>query len=138
MSSLIDFFKDDRFAVDAGVELLEIAPGYARGQMRVTERNLNADGVCQGGAIFTLADLVFAAAVNSHLKHTVGTSAQITFLRPGRLGEVLTAEAHEVFDHPRLPFARVEVRDSQGELVALYSSSGYRRKDSVIEVQTLS
>ena len=54
---LLDFFKNDRFAVHAGAELLEIKEGYARARMLVTEKLLNGADVCQGGALFTLADL---------------------------------------------------------------------------------
>ena len=35
-------------------------------EMKVEARHLNAAGVCQGGAYFTLADLAFAAVTNSH------------------------------------------------------------------------
>ena len=60
--TLKEFFKGDRFAVLAGCELTEIREGYARATMTVEERHLNGGDVCQGGAIFTLADLAFAAA----------------------------------------------------------------------------
>lgn len=66
MATLIDFLKNDHFAVRSGVELLEIKPGYAKARMLVTPEHLNGGGVCQGGALFTLADLAFAAAANSH------------------------------------------------------------------------
>ena len=83
-ASLIKFFKRDRFAVLAGCELLEIREGYARARMTVAEHHLNGGDFCQGGAIFTLADLAFAAAVNSHLVLTVSTSSNITFFRSPR------------------------------------------------------
>ena len=54
----------DRFAAGSGARLVEIAPGLAVAELKVTSAHLNAGGVCQGGAIFTLADLVFAALVN--------------------------------------------------------------------------
>ena len=57
MEKYKEFFKSDRFAANAGVELLEVKPGYAKARMLVTEEHLNAGGVCQGGALFTLADL---------------------------------------------------------------------------------
>ena len=50
MATLKEFLKADRFATCAGVELLEIKPGYARACMEVTDRHLNGGGVCQGGA----------------------------------------------------------------------------------------
>ena len=65
--TLKDFFKKDRFAALAGVELLEVRQGYAKARMLVTPEHLNGGGVCQGGALFTLADLACAAAFNSHL-----------------------------------------------------------------------
>ena len=61
-----DFFKDDRFAANAGITLLEIKPGYGKTMMVVTDKHLNAGNTTQGGAIFTLADLALAAAANSH------------------------------------------------------------------------
>ena len=76
--TLKDFFKGDRFAALAGVELLEVGEGRARARMLVTHDHLNGGGWCQGGALFTLADLAFAAAVNSHLQLTVSTSSNIT------------------------------------------------------------
>ena len=72
---LLEFFKKDRFAANAGAELLEIKEGYGRARMLITPEHLNGGGVCQGGAIFTLADLAFAAAVNSHGVLTFSTSS---------------------------------------------------------------
>ena len=66
MSELKAYFDADRFATGIGIELLEVKEGYARARMEVSERHLNAAGVMQGGAIFTLADYAFAACSNSH------------------------------------------------------------------------
>lgn len=46
MEKYKEFFRADRFAANAGVELLEVKPGYAKAQMLVTEAHLNAGGVC--------------------------------------------------------------------------------------------
>lgn len=74
--------EKDRFASAAGVELLEIKEGYARARMLVQPKHLNGGGVCQGGAIFTLADLAFAAAANSHQTLTLSVSSNISFSVP--------------------------------------------------------
>ena len=61
-----DFFKNDRFATNAGVELIEIKEGYSKARLVITAEHLNAGGRTQGGVLFTLADLALAAAANSH------------------------------------------------------------------------
>ena len=130
MRSLKELLAEDHFASCTGVELMEIKPGYAKARMLVTERHLNAGGVCQGGALFTLADLAFAAVANSHNQLTLSLSANITFLRPAREGYVY-AEAVEVFNHARVPFIEVRIHDEEDALVAVFTSSGYRKKDSI-------
>ena len=42
MEKYKEFFKADRFAANAGVELLEVKPGFAKARMLVTEEHLNA------------------------------------------------------------------------------------------------
>lgn len=133
MNALKDFFLKDRFAVLAGAELMEIRVGYAKARMKVTEYHLNGGDVCQGGALFTLADLAFAAAVNSHLTLTFSTSSQITFIRPVASGYVY-AEAVEIVNHKRMPFAEVRITDEEGQLVAVFSSSGYRKQGITIQL----
>ena len=59
---LIDFLNEnDRFARMIGAQLTEVREGYARAEMTVAKMHLNGGGVCQGGALFTLADLAIAA-----------------------------------------------------------------------------
>jgi len=131
--TLKEFFKRDRFAVLAGCELLEIREGYARAKMTVEEHHLNGGNFCQGGAIFTLADLAFAAAVNSHLVLTVSTSSNISFFRSVPLGATVYAEARELVNHHRMPYAEVRVTDEQQRLVAIFTSSGYRKQEQKLE-----
>lgn len=127
-----EFFQTDKFAANAGVELLEVKPGFARAKMLVTKEHLNAGGVCQGGALFTLADLAFAAAANSHQQLTLSVSANITFLRSVKEGYVY-AEAVELFNHHRIPFLEVRITDEVGELVAVMTSSGYRKSVEILK-----
>ncbi len=125
-----EYFEGDRFAMDAGIVIDEIDEGYARLHMMVDERHLNGAGWCQGGAMFTLADLAFACATNSHGKDTVTVSANITLLRGAAPGTMLIAEAREMFDHKTLPFGEVRITDDNGQLVAVMTSSGYRRHNA--------
>ena len=74
-----EFFKNDLFAENAGVVLLEVREGYSKAKLEIKPEHLNAGARTQGGAIFTLADLALAAAANSH-----GTLAFSTGKRTGR------------------------------------------------------
>ena len=131
--TLKEFFKGDHFAVLAGCQLLEIREGYARACMTVGGQHLNGGNFCQGGALFTLADLAFAAAVNSHLVLTVSTSSNITYFRSVPLGTTIFAEARELVNHQRMPYAEVRITDDQQHLVAIFTSSGYRKQDIKLE-----
>ncbi|GAA0938342.1 hypothetical protein GCM10009559_32030 [Pseudonocardia zijingensis] len=78
-----------------GVRLLDVAPGRARVALTVEERHVNGHGICHGGYLFFLADAALAYASNSYGTSAVAAGADITFLRPVRLGAELVAEAVE-------------------------------------------
>lgn len=125
--ALKDFFIHDEFARLNGIEIVDAAEGRARTQVRIEPRHLNAGGSVQGGVLFTLADLAFAVATNSHGTLTVTTAANITFLRGASAG-IITAEAREIVDHRRLPFCEVRITDEQDRLLAVFTASGYRKE----------
>lgn len=121
-----EFLKGDRFALFAGVELLEVRSGYAKARMEIQPMHLNGGGVCQGGAIFTLADLAFAAAVNSHARLTLSIQTSINFFKSESSG-YLYAEAVEILDHKKLSNCEVKVTNEEGEVIATFNGTGYRK-----------
>lgn len=127
VQALKDFFLHDEFARQNGIEIVEIAEGYARTQVRIEPRHLNAGGFVQGGVLFTLADLAFAAATNSHGTLTVTSTANITFVR-GATGGIITAQAQELVNHHHLPFCEVRIIDGESNLLAIFTASGYRKE----------
>ncbi|HYQ81300.1 MAG TPA: PaaI family thioesterase [Anaeromyxobacteraceae bacterium] len=133
MTDLRRFFRRDRFAALAGARLVEVRPGLARARLRVGARHLNAVGVAQGGAIFTLADLAFAAACNSHGTVAVAVNASISFVKAAGPGW-LQAEAREVSLSPRLSSVTVHVRERGGALVAVFQGLAYRKKETLDQV----
>lgn len=110
-------WEGDRASAGLGLELLDVGPGYALMRMEVTAAMTNGHGTAHGGFIFSLADSAFAFACNSHGDKAVAQHAQITFLRPGRLGERLVAAAHEVAREGRSGIYDVNV-SADGETVA--------------------
>jgi len=119
--------RADRFAAACGVRLVAVRPGYARATLRLRPQHLNGVGVAQGGAIFTLADLAFAAACNSHGTVAVALDVSISYLR-GLARGLLTAEAREVFLSRKVSVCEVKVTASDGALVALFRGTAYRRE----------
>ena len=123
-----EFFRKDRFAAKAGIELVEIKPGYGKTVMTVTEEHLNAGDTTQGGAIFTLADLALAAAANSRGRLSLSLNSSISFFRPSGPGDVLTAEAKEKFVQKRTGYYQVDITNQEGELVACFETTVYRKE----------
>lgn len=130
-----EFLQGDQFALLAGVELLEVGNGYARARMEIQPMHLNGGGVCQGGAIFTLADLAFAAATNSHARLTFSITSSINFFKSESHG-FLYAEAREVFNHKRLANCEVQITNEAGELIATFNGTGYR-KDTALPFEAI-
>ncbi|NPU10685.1 hydroxyphenylacetyl-CoA thioesterase PaaI [Bradyrhizobium sp. 83012] len=89
-------WQDDRASQGLGMQIIEIGPGRATLRMTIQPHMVNGHGIAHGGFIFTLADSAFAFACNSHNDRTVAAQGSISFIRPGKLGDVLTARAHEV------------------------------------------
>lgn len=126
MENQMQFFKSDRFAAYAGVELLSASPGQARAKMVLQPHHLNGMGSVMGGAIFTLADFAFAAASNAHGIPAVAINVSITFIKAAQTG-ALWAEAREISKNFKLGSYTVEVKDDAGELIALFQGLAYRK-----------
>ncbi|MDO3389910.1 hotdog fold thioesterase [Bacteroides sp. ET489] len=126
-----DFFKNDLFARNAGVELLEVKEGYAKARLTITADHLNAGNRTQGGAIFTLADLALAAAANSHGTLAVSLSSNITFLRSSGPGDTLYAEARERYIGRTTGYYQIDVTNQEGKLIATFESSVFRKGDTL-------
>ena len=110
----------DRAADWFGHEIVAVGPGTATLRMRVAEHHLNGHAICHGGVIFTLADTAFAYACNSHNRLVVAQHNTISYLAPGKPGEVLTAEAVEVSRAGRSGIYDVTVTGEDGRKVALF------------------
>ena len=130
MEPLKRFFENDKFAERSGIELLSVSPGQARAKMTLHPHHLNGYGTVQGGAIFTLADFAFAAASNSHGTVAVAINVSITFMKAAKTG-ALWAEARELSRNLKLGSYTVEVKDDQGELVALFQGLAYRKSEKI-------
>ena len=89
-------WKDDDASSGLGMKIIDIGAGRATLSMSVLPHMVNGQRIAHGGFIFTLADSAFAFACNSHNEKAVAAQGNITFIRPGRLGDTLIAAAREI------------------------------------------
>ena len=88
-------WAEDRASQGLGMRIASVGPGRATLEMTVRHDMVNGHAIGHGGLTFTLADSTFAFACNSYNRSTVAAGAEIRFLAPTRLGDVLVAEAVE-------------------------------------------
>ena len=89
-------WAEDDASKGLGMEIVEIGPGFATLAMNVRPDMVNGQRIAHGGFIFTLADSAFAFACNSHNERVVAAQGQITFIKPGKLGDRLISTAREI------------------------------------------
>lgn len=88
-------WADDQATQALGMTLGAVTAGHSAMSMTVQPHMVNGHGLCHGGYIFTLADSAFAFACNTYNQRTVAQHCAISYLRPAKLGDVLTARAQE-------------------------------------------
>jgi acyl-CoA thioesterase len=120
----------DPFARSLGVELIEVAPGYAKLAMTVRDDMLNSHETAHGGAVFSLADAAFAVASNSHGPLAVALEISINYVAPAHPGDRLVAEAREESLGRRLGVYRLQVSREDGTLVAVAQATAYRKQQA--------
>jgi acyl-CoA thioesterase len=128
MDRILQYLEKDRFARGIGIELIDVGSGRAKAKMEISKEHLNGIGIAHGGAIFTLADFVFAAASNSRDSVAVAINVSISYVKAVS-GGTLLAEAREISLNPKLATYTVDVRDGAGELVAIFQGMVYRKKE---------
>jgi acyl-CoA thioesterase len=101
-----------------GMTLEAVGPGAAALSMAATRAMTNGHGIVHGGFIFLLADTAFAYACNSYNQRCVAQQCSIAYLRPGREGARLIANAREVERVERSGVYDVSVADDTGAAIA--------------------
>ncbi len=123
------FFRKDAFAAHVGIELLDAGRGSAKARLKLKGHHLNSLGTVHGGALFSLADLAFAAAVNSRGRAAVAIHCSISYMKAPK-GNALLAEAREVSCGSKIAVYNIRITDATGELVSVFEGMAYRKKES--------
>ena len=89
-------WKEDSASSGLGMEILDMRAGRATMAMTLKPHMVNGHGITHGGFVFLLADSTFAFACNSRNERAVAAHCNISFIRPGKLGDRLIATATEI------------------------------------------
>jgi len=135
LEKLREKFSNDPYAKLLGVELLEVKEGYGRASLTIRDDMLNFHGVAHGGLIASLADVVFAAASNSHNKKAVALNLSINYRKPAKAGDILIAEAFEESLGKHTALYRIVVQNSKGDVIAIGQGLVYRLEEPVVPLE---
>lgn len=96
-------------------------------RMSADERFANPAGVVQGGFVAAFTDSAMGAASVTYARERKVFSAnaeiKVSFLKPAKVGSVLTCTAHVVSGGSRAAFLEAEVVDDAGRRIAKASST---------------
>ena len=117
--------EQDQFAMLAGIEIIAAYPGYAKTRMKIEQKHMNAAGVVQGGAIYTLADFAFAIATNYSDQVALAIESSLSFFHSGKTGS-LWAETETLSDTRKLSSYRVNITDDTGQNIAEFYGRAFK------------
>ncbi len=127
ITGIYNFYENDNFSKHVGIEMVEITAKSARAKLTIKEHHLNGVNIVHGGALFTLADLVFGALGYVHDQSAVSISASISYFKAVSSG-TLIAEGKLITLTPKFGSYSVQINDEKGNIIAVFQGLGYRRK----------
>ena len=125
---ILKFFNDnDHFAKENGMVITRLGEGTSEAVLTATDRHINGMGIIMGGALFTLSDFAFAAAIHTFGLRAVGMNTTTAFLKPGKgaPGAKFTARATLVSKTRRTGVFDVNVYDEDNRLLAHSLMTGF-------------
>lgn len=129
--NIVKYIHKDPFANLLGATIEAVEPGYSLVSLVVTESMLNFHGMTHGGLVFSLGDIAFAAASNSHGQTALALNVAVSFLRATGVGDHLVAEAKEVHLGGATALYDIVVTEKNSQqLVAKSQATVYRKRES--------
>ena len=103
-----------------GMEVVDVKKGWAIVKLPYSDKLAQPDGVAHGGAIFSPADAAVAVALLGLIDKSetlLTIEMKINYIKAIREGDII-AEAKIVHRGSKTAIGDVEVRNSQGDLIA--------------------
>lgn len=118
LEELTEYFNNCPYARLLGMKLMELSRGYAKVALQVRPEFNNWAERTHGGLIMSLADQAFGNACNTLDRVYFAVQFNMNILSTPRVNDTLTAEARVIHAGKSLGLAEMEIRDSQGKLIA--------------------
>jgi acyl-CoA thioesterase len=111
-----------------GLEVLEIAPGFAKVAMQFKPEMQNIFGMLHGGAVFSLLDEAFQLACNAHGEIAVALQLSIYYLAPADAGARLIATASETNATRKTAlYDAIVYQEADGKRIATGQAMAFRK-----------
>lgn len=131
LDELVNIGQNSPFYQLLNMRIEEVRDNYARLSIKIDEKHIQFQGAVHGGVIASLADSAAAWAVygSNNLEGTpVTVEMKINFLKPVQSGK-LVAEARNIHRGSRIFVGDVEIKNSEGDLIAKSLVTYYVLKD---------
>lgn len=109
--------ENNEFAQMLGVQISEITLGAAKGFIKISPQHMNAIHSVHGGCLFTLADIVGAAAAASYGEHITTLDCNIHYLKAGLHSTMIYADAKVIKHGKKVTVTEVSITDQDGVLL---------------------
>ncbi|HIU64210.1 MAG TPA: PaaI family thioesterase [Candidatus Avacidaminococcus intestinavium] len=98
--------------------VLDTSEGYAKVTLPIKEAYANTYGIAHGGVVTSLVDMVSGVALRTLKLRILTVEVTTDYLRPVKLDDILTAEAHLLQKGRHLLHADISIHNSEKRLVA--------------------
>ncbi len=109
--------EHNKFAQMLGIQISEITLGAAKGFIEIKPEHMNAIHSVHGGCLFTLADIVGAAAAASYGEHITTLDCSIHYLKAGLNSTSIYADAKVIKHGKKVTVTEVSITDQDDTLL---------------------
>ena len=118
----------DAFSQWLGIEVLEIATGFCKLQLKVREEMTNGFDIAHGGIAYSLADSCLAFAANSDGIQAVSIETSISHTKKVVSGDILTATSKEINKSSKTALYYITISNQNNLEIAHFKGTVFRTK----------
>ena len=116
----------DAFSQWLGIEVLEIATGFCKLQLKVREEMTNGFDIAHGGIAYSLADSCLAFAANSDGIQAVSIETSISHTKKVVSGDIITATSKEINKSSKTALYYITITNQNNLEIAHFKGTVFR------------